>query len=48
VSVAGHHDTTNARGIATITVPKGTRTGSKLVRVTHSGYYRGTTHLRIT
>ena len=48
VSVAGLHDTTNARGVATITVPRGAHTGSKLVRATHSGYYRGTTHLRIT
>jgi hypothetical protein len=48
VSVAGHHDTTNAKGVATITVPTGTHAGSKLVRATHRGYYRGTTHLRIT
>jgi hypothetical protein len=48
VRVAGHHALTNARGVATFTVPKGTHTGTKLVTASHSGYYRGTTHLRIT
>jgi hypothetical protein len=48
VSVAGHHALTNAKGVATITVPKGTRTGNRLVTASHGGYYRATTHLRIT
>ena len=48
VSVAGHHALTNGNGVATITVPKGTRPGNKSVTATRTGYYQGTTHLRIT
>ena len=34
--------------VGTPSVPKGSHTGNKLVTATRTGYYQGTTHLRIT